>query len=143
MHRWIKEVVERLYKNIFVNESRYDIYSFDEDKAYDYFVYVVSLIHGGEKKFYDNQIINYRGVKSVEGSYFYEMTPIEKLFIHTKLRGILSGDYDFKYRGDGNLNSFSLVDYKKAEFLRYLDNKIEQDIQNIIELKKKMNTKKI
>ena len=119
------------YNSIFRNGYQSDRCVFNEKLAYHYFVYVISLINGGEdtdechSKYYDETIKI--ATKNASQAFRMEMTPLERIIIYTQLKGLLQGDYDFKYLHESLLYCYDLSKYNKDELMSLLDSKIMEE----------------
>jgi len=127
---------DSLYKNCFLPNISSDRYSFDEDKSYRYFIYATSLIRGGEashtvnSSYYNENIMV---ADKTDYSYFRNrMTPFERMNIYTRIKGFLSGDFEFKYKRDVFLNCYDLTRYNKDEYMQWLDTQIALENQKLI-----------
>lgn len=129
--------IELDYNGIFRPSMAFNRVTFDENRAYEYFIYINSLLNGGETTNYKSTLDNTRSyhVATEEESSIFKssITPLEKLIVYARLKGFLSGEYEFKYKRDIVLSSFNLASYKKDEYIKLLDAKIESaknDLKN-------------
>mgnify|MGYP006916078578 CR=1 FL=1 len=138
--------LEMDYNRIFHPNSAFERYNFSENNAYEYFIYVTSLLNGGEEK---NSVLNKEKTRSYQVAtkedssiFMSSMTPLEKLVVFSELKGLLSGSYEFKYKRDVTLTSFSLPDYNKEDYLKWLDNKIDNAKKDLLEENTKISGRK-
>lgn len=134
----IKRIIsteKSLYKNSYIAPSS-SRYSFNKKAAYKYFIYVTSLIYGGEdykqeifSRYYNESIVV--ADKTDSAIFRMKMTPLEKINIYTRIKGFLMGDFHFEYKDD-RLSCYNLSGYNKQEYINWLDKEIAIENQKLV-----------
>ena len=118
--------VETLYNDIHVQNDFSDKYSYSNENARRYLLFVMTLISGGENiKYYPDD--KKSDVASIEDAYeFNKMSDVAKLYILSQIKDVLvNNEIDFE-KLEYHIYSFNTNDFYKKNYIDKLNKRIDK-----------------